>query len=61
MANLAEILRRSCEQCYFFWRNFASFRQRNWENCEFSFCSVNSTNFANFYFAKCHQNFNNEK
>ncbi len=36
------------EQCFYFWRNFAIFRQRNWEKLGifFFFSSVNSTNLA---------------
>jgi len=35
------------EQCFFFWRNFTIFQQRNWENFgKFCVSSANSINFA---------------
>ncbi len=49
-------------QSFFFWRNFAIFRQIDRENFgNFYFPSVNSTNFASSFRVKIRQNFNMKK
>jgi hypothetical protein len=47
---------------FFFWRNFAIFRQIDWENFGiFILTNLNSTNFASSFFVKFRQNFNMKK